>query len=361
MKTNETKQIALVMAAKEDLELFTEQNGEKKFRAEQIMDWIQKKLVADPDAMTNLPPSTKNALKENFRCSLVKAIQKDEADDGSAKYLLGLSDGETVECAVIPAEDGRKTFCLSSQVGCPVGCLFCASGAGGLTRNLEAAEIVEEYMLLARENGGAPDNVVMMGIGEPLLNFNNLIAALETICDPDGMALAQRRVTISTSGWTPGIRNLAERGKQWNLAVSLHAPDDSTRGLLIPAKYRRDIKDIMQACRMHREETGRMLTFEYVLLAGVNDSPEQARAFARIAYDARAKVNLIPYNKARGSYKRPSRDAIKRFENVLKTLHIPVTTRVEKGFTASAACGQLRASKAVKNDVPEPKDGEDME
>ena len=184
----------------------------------------------------------------------------------------------------------------------------------------------------------------MMGIGEPLLNFDHLVAALNVITNPDGVALAQRRVTISTSGWTPGIRALTELHRQWNLALSLHAPDDKTRALLIPTKFRRDIREILAACREHREATGRLLTIEYVLLAGINDSPETARKFARLAADADAKVNLIPYNKARGAFERPSREAVKRFENALKTLHVPVTVRVEKGASATAACGQLRAT-----------------
>ncbi|MBR3687912.1 MAG: ankyrin repeat domain-containing protein, partial [Lentisphaeria bacterium] len=266
------------------------------------------------------------------------------ADDGSAKYLLRLHDGETIECARIPAEDGRMTFCLSSQVGCPVSCVFCSSGESGLTRNLAAGEIIEQYFLLCRKLGQAPDNVVMMGIGEPLLNFDNLVAALNVITNPDGVALAQRRVTISTSGWTPGIKALTGLRKQWNLALSLHAPDDKTRAMLIPTKFRRDIREILAACQEHREVTGRLLTIEYVLLAGINDSPEMGRKFARLAADANAKVNLIPYNKARGAFERPSRETVKRFENALKTLHVPVTVRVEKGASATAACGQLRAT-----------------
>ena len=183
-----------------------------------------------------------------------------------------------------------------------------------------------------------------MGIGEPMLNLDNLIAALERICDPERVALAARRVTISTSGWTPGIKQLALHGRQWNLAVSLHAPDDKTRALLIPTKFRRDIRDIIQACKLHREATTRLLTFEYVMLDSINDSTEQAAKLAKLAKEADAKVNLIPYNKANGAFTRPSKETIKRFENTLKSAGVKVTVRVEKGADSAAACGQLRAS-----------------
>ncbi len=334
----------LSVATPEDLAEFVQETGESRFRAGQIYNWITKKWIVDPDKMSNLPASVRENLKQYFVCGGVTILQEDTAGDGSRKMLLQLTDAETVECATIPAEDGRLTFCLSSQVGCPVRCAFCASGANGFTRNLEAGEIVEEFLLLCRQSGKTPDNIVMMGVGEPLLNYENLIEALETICNPEGMGIAQRRVTISTSGWVPGIRSLAQHGRQWNLAVSMHGADDKTRALLIPTRFRRDIREILKACREHREATGRLLTFEYVLLAGVNDSQLQAQRFAKLAGEAKAKVNLIPYNKAHGAFERPSKEVIKRFENALKTLHIPVTTRVEKGSESSAACGQLRAS-----------------
>ncbi len=335
----------LCAQTKQELREYFQEIGESRFRADQVYQWICKQWICDPADMSNIPASLKKRLKEDFITDKPSLVEASEAPDGSGKYLLELFDGETVECATIPAEDGRLTFCLSSQVGCPVRCSFCASGRDGLVRNLHAGEIIGEFLLLCRKFGKTPDNIVMMGVGEPLLNYANLEKALDTICDPDGIAVAQRRITISTSGWTPGIRSLTEHGRQWNLAVSLHAPDDKTRALLIPDSFRRDIRDILQACAKHREATGRLLTLEYVLLAGINDSPEQARRFARLAGDAKAKVNLIPYNKAAGAFERPSKDAIKRFENALKTLHIPVTTRVEKGAAATAACGQLRASR----------------
>jgi 23S rRNA (adenine2503-C2)-methyltransferase len=331
----------------ERLQEFMAANGESAYRAGQVQSWISKKWTVDPDAMSNLPAKLKDALKASFLCDTVKTELEETSPEGSRKLLLKLRDGESVECAIIPSPD-RFTFCLSTQVGCPVGCAFCASGAAGLVRNLQAGEIVEQFLLATRLCGDLPDNVVIMGVGEPLLNYENLVKALEIICDPNGIALAARRVTISTSGWTPGIKSLAKLGRQWNLALSLHAPDDNVRGMLIPDKFRRPIKEILDACEAHREATGRMLTFEYVLIYGVNDSTEQAANLGKLAKLLRAKVNLIPYNKAFGAFSRPSADTIKRFENTLKSAGVVVTTRVEKGTGANAACGQLRSSASAK-------------
>lgn len=338
----------LATASAEELSAFIKRAGESAYRAKQIYDWVNRKYITDPAQMTNVSAVIKEKLREEFVCSALKVEKTEECADGSRKLLISLPDQETIECAVLGALDGRTTFCLSTQVGCPVRCVFCASGASGFVRNLTAGEIVEQYLLCCRLIRKAPDNVVIMGIGEPLLNFDNLVTALETICNPDGIALAARRVTISTSGWTKGIKQLAEHGRQWNLAVSMHGGDDKTRAFLIPTKFRRDIREIIEACKLHKAATGRLLTFEYVLLAGINDSAEQATKLARIAHEANAKVNLIPYNKANGAFERPGKDAIKKFENTLKMLQVPVTVRVEKGFESSAACGQLRSSAARK-------------
>lgn len=267
--------------------------GENTYRAKQLYDWVAKKWITDPASMTNLPASLKEKIKENFLCAAVKIEQDSECADGSRKLLLSLSDGETVECALIPAQDGRMTFCLSTQVGCPVACAFCASGSAGFVRNLHAGEIIEEYLLCCRLTGKAPDNVVIMGVGEPLLNYNNLVEALETICSPAWDRACRAPQSQSHQRWTPGIRNLRRR-RQWNLAVSLHAPDDKVRSLLIPSKYRRDIKDIIAACKLHRQATGRLLTFEYVMLAGINDFPEQAVRLSRLAAEADAQVQPHP-------------------------------------------------------------------
>jgi len=335
----------MALASREQLQEFIKASNDSSYRAAQILSWVVKKWIVNPANMSNLPAKTRDALAAAFLCDTVSIEKEEESQEGSKKLLLKLSDGETVECAVIPSP-GRSTFCLSTQVGCPVCCAFCASGAHGLVRSLKAGEIVEQFLLATRLCGEMPDNVVIMGVGEPMLNYDNTIRALERICDPDGIALAARRVTISTSGWTQGIRKLTALGRQWNLAVSLHAPDDKTRAMIIPDQFRRPIDEIIDACLEHREATGRMLTLEYVLLRDFNDNPEQAAKLAKIAKRAMAKVNLIPYNKAKGAFIRPSADTIKRFENTLKSAGVVVTTRVEKGSGANAACGQLRASSA---------------
>ncbi len=340
----------LCMTTVNDFETFVKKNGIEGFRAKQTERWISKRWTVNPEDMTDLSKKMQEALKNNFLCDTVRPEQEFVSSDGSKKLLLNLRDGEKIECAIIPANDGRMTFCLSTQVGCPVRCAFCASGESGFVRNLDAGEIVEEFFVACRSINSLPDNVVIMGIGEPLLNCDNLIAALERICDPERVALAARRVTISTSGWTPGIKQLALHGRQWNLALSLHAPDDKTRALLIPTKFRRDIRDILQACKLHRETTTRLLTFEYVMLDSINDSTEQAAKLGKLAKEANAKVNLIPYNKAKGAFTRPSRETIKRFENTLKAAGVPVTVRVEKGGDSAAACGQLRATANAKKD-----------
>lgn len=334
----------LVMASADELAAFAENNAIESYRAKQIERWVSKRWTVDPDSMTDLSQTARQKLRDSFLCNTVTVAEEHFSADGAGKLLLRLRDAEFIECALIPAADGRMTFCLSTQVGCPVHCAFCSSGKGGFVRNLDAGEIVEQFFCACRKINSLPDNVVIMGIGEPMLNLDNLIAALERICDPERVALAARRVTISTSGWTPGIKQLALHGRQWNLAVSLHAPDDKTRALLIPTKFRRDIRDIIQACKLHREATTRLLTFEYVMLDSINDSTEQAAKLAKLAKEADAKVNLIPYNKANGAFTRPSKETIKRFENTLKSAGVKVTVRVEKGADSAAACGQLRAS-----------------
>ena len=342
--TNSEKKKHLAAAGPDDLDAFIRDMGEKPFRARQIREWITRRKTVSPDSMTNLPAALRQALAERFLCESVTIRETVGSPDGSGKYLLQLADGETVECASIPAEDGRITFCLSSQVGCPVGCVFCASGEHGLVRNLSAGEIVEEFFLLCRTAGRMPDNIVMMGVGEPLLNMTNLLQALDIITDPDGVGLAQRRVTVSTSGWTPGIFQLAEHGRQWNLAVSLHAPDDELRARLIPDPFRKTIREILQACKAHRDATGRIPTFEYVLLAGVNDSPKHARALAEIVLLARAKVNLIPYNHVdENGYTTTDYRTAMSLYNKLMSRNVRCTLRQKHGDDIDAACGQLRS------------------
>ncbi|MBN1865592.1 MAG: 23S rRNA (adenine(2503)-C(2))-methyltransferase RlmN [Victivallales bacterium] len=317
--------------------------GQRAFRADQIMGWIYRKWTLDPLEMQNLPECLRIRLSDSFSCGTVKMLDSQSAPDGTAKLLLGLHDGQTIESVIIP-HGSRTTFCLSSQVGCPVGCRFCASGTGGLVRNLHAGEIVEQLLACCRHYGARPDNLVFMGVGEPLMNLDNLLVALEAICDKARFDFAQRRITISTSGWTAGIRRLAECRRQFNLAVSLHGSDDSVRKKLIP-NCRRPLHEILDACDHYRSQTGRMVTFEYTLIDGVNSRPEQATELADIAKRSRAKVNLIPLNAVPSlPFGPPQRDVIKKFMSVLEARGVQVSIRIGKGSSVAAACGQLRSS-----------------
>lgn len=328
---------------------FIEENDFEKFRTKQILEWLFKKRTADPQKMANIPKKIRDALSENFICGSSSIEKISEAPDSTKKLLIKLGDGKLIEAVIIPSPD-RITFCLSTQVGCPVQCRFCASGKLGLERNLKTGEILEEYLLCCETAGQAPDNIVFMGIGEGLLNLENLSPALLALVDPDRFALAPRRITVSTSGWTKGILELAKLGKQFNLALSLHSADEKTRAKLIPDKFRRPIEEILSACDTYREKAGRMVTFEYTLLKGINDSSDDAVALSKLARAHHAKVNLIPYNDTGIlKFSRPSSDTIKRFESVLARNNIQFTRRAEKGFASSAACGQLRINHTIKH------------
>jgi 23S rRNA (adenine2503-C2)-methyltransferase len=331
--------------ANTDLKSWLKDNKFPAYRSDQIFKWIFAKWVTDPAEMKNIPAPLREKLADDFLCNTVKIIGCKESSDGTKKLLLSLADKEAVESVIIPSEN-RITFCLSSQVGCAVQCKFCASGANGLIRNLHAGEIIEQLLLCCQEAGAKPDNIVFMGVGEPLMNFHQMITALEIITDPEKFAMAQRRITVSTSGWTKGMKKLAMAEKQFNLAVSLHGPDNATRARLIPSKNRRPIKEIMEACTFYREKTGRMVTFEYTLIDGVNSSTKQAEKLAKLATEHRCKINLIPFNQIPSSdFKSPSKDAIRHFQHILTVHGAQVTRRVKKGDSVDAACGQLRASK----------------
>lgn len=326
----------------EALSAWCEANGFPKFRAKQIRQWITGKFTADPDAMLNLPGSLRSGLKEFFVTPAVTVKEIFSSPDAVDKLLLELHDGEHIEMAVLPAADGRKTFCLSTQVGCPVGCRFCASGQNGLKRNLSTGEIIEEFIAGCAHIGKKCDNIVFMGIGEGLLNCNELFPALEALVAEDGFNLSPRRITVSTSGYVPGMEKFAGLQKEFNLAVSLHAPDEETRAKIIPDTLRFPIAEILKAVDLYREKAGRMVTLEYTLLSGINDSVAQAEALGRLAYAHHAKINLIPYNATGTAYRRPSREQIEKFERAVASTGASVTRRIERGSGKNAACGQLR-------------------
>ena len=315
--------------------------GEPAFRARQILEWIYKKNALSWDVMSNLSKDLRRKCAEKWQFISVEESESLKSADGTEKILLKLNDGELIEMVVIPAEN-RITFCLSTQVGCPVGCLFCASGRNGLSRNLSMHEIIGEFQIGCARIGRIPDNIVFMGIGEGLLNYDNLMGAIERLTGEEYFGMGVRRITVSTSGFVPGMLKLAELGRELNLAISLHAPDDEIRSKIIPGKIRYPIAEIMDAADVYREKCNRMVTLEYTLLDGINDSAANASALAEIARRHHAKVNLIPYNDTDCEFKRPSDKKINKFEQILDRAGVAVSVRRERGSDQAGACGQLR-------------------
>jgi len=337
-----------------DLQQWLAKHHQPNFRAAQIMDWVYEKLAVSPEEMSNLPKELRQDLARDFDFCTTVPVETKRDDDDAVKWLLKLHDGNTIESVLIRAP-GRTTACISTQVGCAVRCVFCATGRQGFVRNLSPAEIIDQVVVASREHGRRVGNVVVMGMGEPLYNFDHLNLALDTLCSPAGLGLSTRQVTVSTSGIPQGIRRLADQHRPWNLAVSLHAPTDELRARLIPSRHRHRLADILAACEYYRSATNRMVTLEYVLIKDINDSLEQAAKLASIAKQIQAKVNLIPCNSPDGSFAPPERGDCERFLNVLVNRRVQATIRRRKGFAIQAACGQLRQqtdSPAVK--PPEP-------
>ena len=339
----------LSAAKLDELKTYCKEHGFPAFRATQIDSWLHTHCVIDPMEMKNIPNDLKNALKQDFHAPGTQIAEISSSPDKVEKLLLKLHDGECIEMVIIPGGKERMTFCLSTQVGCPVGCRFCASGKNGLKRNLLTGEILEEFLLGCQFLGKRCDNIVFMGIGEGLLNCNELFPALEMLTAPEGFTLAPRRITVSTSGYIPGMLKFAELQKEYTLAVSLHAPDEETRSKIIPDTLRFPIKDILNAVDNYREKAGRMVTLEYTLLAGINDSDAQAEALGRLAFAHHAKVNLIPYNSTGTTFRRPSRERIESFERAVQGTGAVVTRRIERGSGKNAACGQLRIKAEEKS------------
>ncbi|RMF96744.1 MAG: 23S rRNA (adenine(2503)-C(2))-methyltransferase RlmN [Gammaproteobacteria bacterium] len=319
--------------------------GERPFRARQLMKWIYGRDVLAPAAMTDLSLELRSRLAAEADFSLPVLRSRERAADGVVKWLLDAGRGQAVETVFIP-EAGRGTLCVSSQVGCAMDCSFCATGHQGFNRNLSAAEIIGQVLLarreLARDRGAAVTNVVFMGMGEPLANFRAVVEAAAVLTDSLGFNLSRRRVTVSTSGLVPQIRRLAAESRV-ALAVSLHAADDELRNRLVPINRRHPIAELLAACWDYVDKTNiRDVTFEYVMLAGVNDSLAQARALARRLRHRPAKVNLIPFNPFPGSgYRRSSQPVIDDFRQVLLDAGIMTITRKTRGDDIAAACGQL--------------------
>lgn len=328
-------------ATRADLERLAEEMGEPKYRGKQLADWLYKRGSDSFSAMTNLPADFRTKLESAASLSRGAIIMRSASSDGTTKYLLEFQDAQRVESVLIPYSD-RVTVCVSTQAGCAAGCAFCATASGGLVRNLTAGEIVDQVLTLQREGGCRVTNVVYMGMGEPLLNYDNVLTSLGILNSEVGISM--RKMTVSTVGITPRIRQLQSEHLQLTLAVSLHAPEDNLRKQLIPLARRYPLGELIAACREYADATRRRVTYEYLLLAGVNDSPEHAENLARMLRGSLSNVNLIPYNSVMGkSYKRPNASAVNAFRAVLEEAGIETTQRYERGHTVSAACGQLRA------------------
>jgi 23S rRNA (adenine2503-C2)-methyltransferase len=359
---------------REDLEIQFKLWEQPVYRVTQLLEWLYVRRGASWDAMTNLPKKLREQLQKNYSLQTLDLVRKQGAHDITQKFLWKLADGAFIESVLIPANPAlygeasdRHTLCVSTQVGCAYGCKFCASGLDGWKRNLAPNEIVEQVLAIERwhESSSSPstsgkipitststptrtgekliNNLVIMGMGEPLANYENLIKALRILNAPWGGGIGARKITISTSGLVPQIRRLADEPEQFRLAISLHGATDEVRQRIMPVNRKYPLKELTAALEYYQAQKDRMITFEYILIAGVNDAIEQTRPLAALARHLRAKVNLIPYNTVEGlPWQRPSEEVCETFLDALERQKIPATLRREKGGDIDAACGQLR-------------------
>ncbi len=320
------------------------------YRAKQVAQWIYGKRVKSFAEMSDLPAVLREKLAGEFGFSGLEPVRTLGSKDTTLKYLFRLDDGALIESVLIPASPAlygeasdRMTLCVSTQVGCAYGCKFCASGLDGWSRNLHAGEIVDQVLRIEELSGEKINNIVFMGMGEPLANFANLMKAIAIINAPWGVGLGARHITISTSGLAPQIKQLADQPLQVRLAISLHGATDEVRQQIMPVNKKYPLATLLEACAYYTQRKKQWLTFEYILIEGVNDRPEDAAALARVARKVKAKVNCIPYNKVEGlDWIRPSEARQDAFMAVLEAARLPATIRREKGHDIAAACGQLR-------------------
>ena len=344
------QRVNLLGMTRAQLEAFFIGLGEKRFRAEQVMKWIHHQGVCDIDEMTNLGKALRDKLKQCAEVRPPEIVSEHDSSDGTRKWAVRVEGGGLVETVLIP--DGtRATLCVSSQVGCSLDCSFCSTGKQGFQRDLSAAEIIGQVWLAIKSydafqsgKGRVVTNVVMMGMGEPLLNFDNVVAAMDLMMEDLAYGISKRRVTLSTSGVVPALDRLAEVSEA-SLAVSLHAPNDALRNELVPINRKYPIAMLLDSCRRYidaQSDNKRVVTVEYTLIAGVNDQPQHARELAELLRDFPCKINLIPFNTfAQSDYQRPSGNAVSRFWQVLVDAGYIVTVRTTRGDDISAACGQL--------------------
>jgi 23S rRNA (adenine2503-C2)-methyltransferase len=320
--------------------------GQPVFRARQVWEWLYRHYAADFAAMTNLPAGLRERLAAETTLSVGEIVLQQHSSDGqTVKILFRLPDGQFIETVLMRYEK-RRTLCISTQAGCAMGCVFCATGQMGFMRHLSVAEIIAQVIHFARELAGEGQhvtNIVMMGMGEPLHNYDNTLAAVDRLTDPAGFNLGARKITISTVGLIPAIRRYADEQRQTPLAVSLHAATDEERGRLLPVNRRWPLAELMDACRYYVEKTGRRMTFEWALIAGENDTEEQAHRLGELLRGMLGHVNLIPLNPTAGYGGQPSSpERVARFQEVLSGYGVTSTVRVRRGIDIQAGCGQLR-------------------
>ena len=326
-----------------DLEQALEAAGHRRFHARQVFQWLYRRGVTDLEAMTDLPKAMRADLATRVTIRTPEIVSESRSTDGTRKFLLRLRDGRTIESVFIP-DTPAMTFCLSTQVGCAMGCAFCLTGKMGLVRHLSAGEIVGQVRVLAAATGllTEPFNLVLMGMGEPLHNYENTMKALRILHDEHGFSVSPRRVTLSTVGIVPALDRLAHEALMPNLAISLHATTEELRSRLVPPNQKYPLGDILEACRRFPLKKRSRITFEYVMLADVNDSAADARRLATLLNGIRAKVNLIPLNPAPGiPFERPSDHQVDQFARILAERYITVSVRKSRGRDIRAACGQL--------------------
>lgn len=344
--TLDMKKTSIYSLQLHELKEWLTNNGEKPFRAEQIYDWLYKKRVSLFEDMNNLSKSLRDKLSENFQITTLKTVIKQSSSDGTIKFLFELHDGYSIE-TVLMRHDYGNSVCVTTQVGCRIGCTFCASTLGGLKRHLEAGEIVAQVVTVQQaldETDERVSSVVIMGIGEPFDNYDNMMAFLKIINHDKALMIGARHITVSTSGIVPKIYQFADENMQINFAISLHASNTELRSRLMPINRAYKLDDLMKSVRYYIDKTGRRISFEYGLFGGVNDSVEHAEELADLLKGLKCHVNLIPVNYVpERDYVRTPKDKIFAFEKTLKNRGINVTIRREQGHDIDAACGQLRA------------------
>lgn len=332
----------------EGLTALMKELGQPAFRAKQIFHWLHQKLVTDFSAMTDQPKALLAKLEEGYYIAAPAIVRRQQSKDGTVKYLFALEDGNCIETVIMRYHYG-VTACVSSQVGCRMGCRFCASTQAGRVRNLEAGEIAGQIYAAQKDIGERISHIVLMGIGEPLDNFDNVMDFLSIISSPDGVNIGMRNISLSTCGIVPMIDKLAEKKLQLTLSISLHAPNDAMRSQMMPVNDAYPVAQLIAACRRYQQTTGRRVSFEYSMVRGVNDSPATAKELAALIWGMGAHVNLIPINPVDGSpYSATDAENVKRFQTLLTDLGVNATVRRRLGSDISAACGQLRREEAAR-------------